>query len=193
MSDFDFAEVLTRMVQMRASDVHLTPGFPPAVRVRGRIVPDGRLPPLSPQETREIVYSILNDYQRSGSRTSSSSTSPTRSRTWPGSASTASSSAARSAPPSATSRTEIQSLESLGPAAGARGVHPQAARLRPRHRSDRLRQVDHARVDDRRDQRRARGAHPHDRGPDRVPAPAQASASSTSARSAPTRTTSRSR
>jgi twitching motility protein PilT len=60
----DFAAVLTKMVEVRASDVHLTPGFPPAVRVRGRIVPLDDYPPLSPQETREIVYSILNDSQR---------------------------------------------------------------------------------------------------------------------------------
>ena len=60
----DFAAVLTKMVEVRASDVHLTAGFPPAVRVRGRIVPIDDYPPLSPQETREIVYSILNDSQR---------------------------------------------------------------------------------------------------------------------------------
>jgi twitching motility protein PilT len=60
----DFAAVLTKMVEVRASDVHLTAGFPPAVRVRGRIVPMDDYPPLSPQETREIVYSILNDSQR---------------------------------------------------------------------------------------------------------------------------------
>jgi twitching motility protein PilT len=60
----DFAAVLTKMVEVRASDVHLTPGFPPAVRVRGRIVPMDDYPPLSPQETREIVYAILNDSQR---------------------------------------------------------------------------------------------------------------------------------
>jgi twitching motility protein PilT len=60
----DFAAVLTKMVEVRASDVHLTPGFPPAIRVRGRIVPMDDYPPLSPQETREIVYSILNDSQR---------------------------------------------------------------------------------------------------------------------------------
>ena len=36
---FDFADVLRRMVELRASDVHLSPGFPPAIRVRGRITP----------------------------------------------------------------------------------------------------------------------------------------------------------
>jgi twitching motility protein PilT len=60
----DFAAVLRRMVEVRASDVHLTPGFPPAVRVRGRIVPLDDHSPLSPQDTREIVYSLLNDSQR---------------------------------------------------------------------------------------------------------------------------------
>ncbi len=60
----DFAAVLTKMVEVRASDVHLTAGFPPAVRVRGRVAPIDDYPPLSPQETREIVYSILNDSQR---------------------------------------------------------------------------------------------------------------------------------
>jgi twitching motility protein PilT len=60
----DFAAVLTKMVEVRASDVHLTPGFPPALRVRGRIVPMDDYPKLGPQDTREIVYSILNDSQR---------------------------------------------------------------------------------------------------------------------------------
>ncbi len=64
MSEFDFAEVLTRMVEVRASDVHLTPGFAPALRVRGRITPMDDYPPLSPQQTRDVVYAILNNDQR---------------------------------------------------------------------------------------------------------------------------------
>jgi twitching motility protein PilT len=60
----DFADVLTRMVEERASDVHMSPGFPPAIRVRGRIVPLDDYPVLSSQETRDIVYSILNSDQR---------------------------------------------------------------------------------------------------------------------------------
>jgi twitching motility protein PilT len=60
----DFAAVLTEMVEARASDVHLTPGFPPAIRIRGRITPMEGYPELSPQDTREIVYSFLNDSQR---------------------------------------------------------------------------------------------------------------------------------
>jgi twitching motility protein PilT len=61
---FDFADVLTRMVEERASDVHLSPGFPPAMRVRGKIVPLEEYGPLLPQQTRDTVYSLLNDDQR---------------------------------------------------------------------------------------------------------------------------------
>jgi twitching motility protein PilT len=62
--EFEFSEVLTRMVELRASDVHLSPGFPPAIRVRGRISRMDEYPELTPQQTREVVYSVLNDDQR---------------------------------------------------------------------------------------------------------------------------------
>jgi twitching motility protein PilT len=61
---FDFADVLTRMAEEKASDVHLSPGFAPAIRIRGRIVPLEEYGPLSPQQTRDTVYSMLNDDQR---------------------------------------------------------------------------------------------------------------------------------
>jgi twitching motility protein PilT len=62
--DFDFAQVLTQMVEAQASDVHLTPGSPPMVRVRGAVQPMDGYPELTPQHTRDVVYSILNDDQR---------------------------------------------------------------------------------------------------------------------------------
>jgi twitching motility protein PilT len=61
---FDFAEVLTRMAEERASDVHLSPGFPPAIRVKGKIKPLPEYGPLSAQATRDTVYGLLNDDQR---------------------------------------------------------------------------------------------------------------------------------
>jgi twitching motility protein PilT len=62
--DFDFADVLSKMVEARASDVHLTPGSPPVLRVRGLISPMEGYPELTPQQTRDVVYSILSDDQR---------------------------------------------------------------------------------------------------------------------------------
>ena len=61
---FDFADVLTRMAEQRASDVHLSAGYPPALRVRGQIKPMDEYGNLSPQATRDTVYSLLNDDQR---------------------------------------------------------------------------------------------------------------------------------
>jgi twitching motility protein PilT len=62
--DLDFAEVLLEVVDRRASDLHLTAGAPPMVRVRGRLTPMEGYPALTPTDTREIVYSILSQGQR---------------------------------------------------------------------------------------------------------------------------------
>jgi twitching motility protein PilT len=52
------------MVETKASDVHITPGFPPAMRDKGKIKPLEGFPVLNSQMTREVVYGILNDDQR---------------------------------------------------------------------------------------------------------------------------------
>jgi twitching motility protein PilT len=52
------------MVEQRASDVHISPGLPPAMRINGRVRPIEGFARLEPQDTREIVYSVLNDSQR---------------------------------------------------------------------------------------------------------------------------------
>jgi twitching motility protein PilT len=62
--DLDFAEVLLEVVDRRASDLHLTAGAAPMVRVRGRLAPLEGYPVLTPTDTREIVYSILSNSQR---------------------------------------------------------------------------------------------------------------------------------
>ncbi|MFN8161229.1 MAG: type IV pilus twitching motility protein PilT [Solirubrobacterales bacterium] len=62
--DLDFAAVLGRMVEVGASDVHLTAGFPPAMRTHGKIAPMAGFEPLTAQQTRDVVYNILNDDQR---------------------------------------------------------------------------------------------------------------------------------
>jgi twitching motility protein PilT len=64
LPEFDFSEVLREMVETRSSDVHLTPGFPPAIRDKGKIRPLEGFPVLNGQMTREVVYGILNDDQR---------------------------------------------------------------------------------------------------------------------------------
>src|SRR5437762_8423759 len=61
--NFDFADILLEVIEAGASDLHLTAGSPPMVRERGVLRPLD-YPTLSPQDTREIVYSILNNEQR---------------------------------------------------------------------------------------------------------------------------------
>jgi twitching motility protein PilT len=61
---FDFADLLLDVIARNASDLHVTAGAPPMVRVRGRLAPLEGYPKLSTTDTREIVYSILTNDQR---------------------------------------------------------------------------------------------------------------------------------
>src|SRR3984885_3041344 len=62
--DIDFADLLMEVVNRRASDLHLSSGAHPTVRVRGKLAPLEEYPKLSSTDTREIVYSILTGDQR---------------------------------------------------------------------------------------------------------------------------------
>src|SRR4051794_4266519 len=61
---FDFADLLLEVLERKASDLHVTAGSKPMVRIRGRLVPLEDYPVLSPQDTREVIYSILTNDQR---------------------------------------------------------------------------------------------------------------------------------
>jgi twitching motility protein PilT len=62
--NIDFAEILLEVISRRASDLHITAGSRPMIRVRGRLQPLDDQPILTPTDTREIVYSILTNDQR---------------------------------------------------------------------------------------------------------------------------------
>src|SRR5256714_1593320 len=62
--NFDFADILLEVIGLNASDLHMTAGAHPMVREKGRLRPLEHYPVLNPQDTREIVYSILNNDQR---------------------------------------------------------------------------------------------------------------------------------
>jgi twitching motility protein PilT len=62
--DIDFAEILMEVVTRRASDLHLSAGAPPTLRIRGRLTPLEDYPALADTDTREIIYSILTGDQR---------------------------------------------------------------------------------------------------------------------------------
>ncbi|CAA9515754.1 MAG: Twitching motility protein PilT [uncultured Solirubrobacteraceae bacterium] len=60
----DFADLLLEVIERNASDLHLTAGAHPTVRVRGRLQPLEEYPVMTTEQTREIVYSILSNDQR---------------------------------------------------------------------------------------------------------------------------------
>jgi twitching motility protein PilT len=61
---FDFADLLLEVIERNASDLHLTAGAHPTVRVRGHLQGLEDYPVLTTERTREIVYSILTNDQR---------------------------------------------------------------------------------------------------------------------------------
>ena len=57
-------ELLTLVVRQEASDLFITAGFPPAIKVDGRIMPVSKTT-LTPTHTMELARSIMNDKQAS--------------------------------------------------------------------------------------------------------------------------------
>jgi twitching motility protein PilT len=56
-------QLLRAMIEKGASDMHITTGAPPLLRIDGSIVPL-KLPALSPVETKQICYSVLTEEQK---------------------------------------------------------------------------------------------------------------------------------
>jgi twitching motility protein PilT len=62
--EIDFAEILNQTIDLNASDLHMTVGSPPVVRIRGELRALEDYPPLNSKDTRDTVYSILSNDQR---------------------------------------------------------------------------------------------------------------------------------
>ena len=56
-------ELLKVVVDSNASDLHITTGSPPMIRIDGKLVPI-KHPPLTPPETKDLCYSVLKDAQK---------------------------------------------------------------------------------------------------------------------------------
>ena len=56
-------QLLKAMVEKGASDLHITTGSPPQLRIDGELLPL-KMAPLSPLETKQVCYSILTDAQK---------------------------------------------------------------------------------------------------------------------------------
>src|SRR5213083_946332 len=57
-------ELLEHMVTQNASDLHVTVGTPPVIRVRGEVERLDGFDALSPEETQQLLYRILSSEQQ---------------------------------------------------------------------------------------------------------------------------------
>lgn len=56
-------QLLKTMIEKGASDLHITTGSPPQIRIDGHLAPLNT-PPMAPPETKQLCYSILTDAQK---------------------------------------------------------------------------------------------------------------------------------
>ena len=56
-------DLLRKMIADGGSDLHLSAGGPPRIRIDGKLIPFNA-PPLTPVDTRQMCYSILTDAQK---------------------------------------------------------------------------------------------------------------------------------
>jgi twitching motility protein PilT len=57
-------ELLTITCQHQASDLHLVVGSPPLLRINGELIPAGDYAPLKAEETKLLIFTMLNDQQK---------------------------------------------------------------------------------------------------------------------------------
>lgn len=61
--EYSINDLMTLVVEKNGSDLHLTVGSPPMMRIQGRLWPT-ELPPLSAKEARRLMFEFLNNDQR---------------------------------------------------------------------------------------------------------------------------------
>lgn len=59
----NMTDLLQLMLKQSASDLFITTGAPPSLKIDGRVIPV-KTPALTAEQSRDMAYSIMNDYQR---------------------------------------------------------------------------------------------------------------------------------
>ena len=60
---YNIQDLLAEMVKRGASDLHITAGAPPLIRLSGKLTPIGENK-LKPDETMRMTYSLMNELQK---------------------------------------------------------------------------------------------------------------------------------
>src|SRR4051794_21945740 len=61
---FSIDTLLERVAAEDASDLHVTSGSAPLLRMRGKLTPLEEFEPFSPEETRDLLYRVLSTEQQ---------------------------------------------------------------------------------------------------------------------------------
>lgn len=63
MSEVNIKELLTKVIEVGGSDLHIVVGAPPIIRLDGLCDPVEGYHNLTPQETQDIIYTVMNEEQ----------------------------------------------------------------------------------------------------------------------------------
>lgn len=63
MTEVTIKELLTKTIKAGASDLHIVVGAPPIIRLHGNLDALPGYPRLKPEDTQEIIYSVMNEEQ----------------------------------------------------------------------------------------------------------------------------------
>ena len=62
-TSIEIRELLTNMIKMGGSDLHIVVGAPPVIRLNGACAPMTGYPSLTSEDTQAIVYTVMNEEQ----------------------------------------------------------------------------------------------------------------------------------
>ena len=138
ITEYSIDDLLRRAHELEASDLHVTPGTEPVVRVRGKLQRLDEFEKLTPDVTRELVYRILSTHQQ---KTLETKRNVDLAYSLPGVArfrvnAFFQRAGDRRRLPHDPERDQV--ARRAGPARAARRPRCEAARARARHRADRL-------------------------------------------------------
>ena len=169
---FDLDHALRYLIAAEGSDLHLKVPSYPLIRLHGHLEPIAGTERLYPEDTEQALGEMLDDPEKVAEFDAENEVDFSYSVEGLGRFRV---NAFRQRGSVSIVMRAIPVDHQVGrrarPARGRHQARRGGARDHPAHRHHRLRQVDHARGDDRPHEPDDGQAHRHDRGPDRVPAP----------------------
>ncbi|WP_019499544.1 type IV pilus twitching motility protein PilT [Pseudanabaena sp. PCC 6802] len=61
--DYIIEDLMEEVVERKGSDIHISAGLPPYIRINGHLTPTDR-DPLTPEECQRLIFAMLNNNQR---------------------------------------------------------------------------------------------------------------------------------